>query len=115
VRFGACPIGTDAQELALGPRGELRDCTLHEEPIGDARTTSYAALARARYRDVTPEFCAPCVHAPTCLGGCGASAVAMTGARGLDPFVAQHVDDAFAARLRAERAGLVSADRLVRS
>jgi radical SAM protein with 4Fe4S-binding SPASM domain len=119
VRFGACPIGTDAQELALGPRGELRNCTLHEEVIGDALTETVAALAVApavqRYRDVTPEFCAPCLHAPTCLGGCGAAAVAMTGARGLDPFVAQHVDDAFAARLRAERAGLVSADRLVRS
>lgn len=118
VRFGACPIGTEMQELVLGPRGELRNCTLHEEAIGDARGASFGELAASgqvqRYRDVTPEFCAPCVHAPTCLGGCGASAIAMTGARGLDPFVAQHVDDAFAGRLRAERAGLVSADRLVR-
>jgi radical SAM protein with 4Fe4S-binding SPASM domain len=118
VRFGACPIGTDAQELALGPRGELRNCTLHEEPLGDARTASFAELARSsavqRYRDTTPEFCAPCIHAPTCLGGCGASAIALTGVRGLDPFVAQHVDDAFAAKLRAERAGLVPASRLVR-
>ncbi len=119
VRFGSCPIGTDAQELALGPRGELRNCTLHEEPVGDARTESFDALvgsaAVQRYRDVTPEFCAPCLHAPTCLGGCGAAALAMTGVRGLDPFVAQHVDDAFAARLRSARADLVPASRLVRS
>lgn len=121
IRFGSCPIGTDAQELALGPRGELRHCTLHEEAIGDARTTSYAELAASgalqRYRDVTPAFCAPCLHAPTCLGGCGAAAIAMTGTRGVDPFVAQHVDDDFGARLRAARgsAGFVPAHRLVRA
>jgi hypothetical protein len=37
-RFGGCPIGTEAQELALGPRGELRSCTLHTETLGDAKT-----------------------------------------------------------------------------
>ncbi len=121
VRFGHCPIGTSAQELALGPRGELRHCTLHEDSLGDARATSFDALAAsgalARYRDVTPEFCAPCLHAPTCLGGCGAAAVAMTGARGVDPFVAQHVDEDFGARLRAARGtdGFVPVHRLVRA
>lgn len=108
IRFGACPIGTEMQEFALGPRGELRSCTLHTDVIGDAKTTSFAALVEAplvtRYRDTTPEFCAPCPHRTSCLGGCGAAAGAVLGdPRGLDPFVAQHVDDAFAARLRAER------------
>ncbi len=110
VRFGGCPIGTEAQELAIGPRGELRSCTLHAEVVGDARTEPFAALldapALARYRDVTPEFCAPCPHRRSCLGGCGAAAASVLGdPRGLDPFVAQHVDDAFAARLAAARRG----------
>jgi radical SAM protein with 4Fe4S-binding SPASM domain len=111
VRFGSCPIGTEAQEFALGPRGELRACTLHSDVLGDARTTSMAALveqpAVRGYRDVTPAFCAPCEHRGTCIGGCGAAAATVLGdARGLDPFVAQHVDDAFAARLRRQRARL---------
>ncbi len=108
VQFSACPIGTDAQEFALGPRGELRSCTLHHAVIGDARTTSVAALVEhpsvRGYRDVTPAFCEPCSHRATCGGGCGAAAAAVLGeARGLDPFVAQHVDDAFAQRLKQGR------------
>lgn len=111
VRFGGCPIGTEAQEFALGPRGELRSCTLHSDVIGDARTTSLATLVEAPavrgYRDVTPAFCAPCEHRRTCIGGCGAAAAGTLGdARGLDPFVAQHVDDEFAARLKRERSRL---------
>ena len=121
LRFGGCPIGTENQELVLGPTGELRNCTLHEEVIGDARTTSLAELieapAVARYRDVTPEFCAPCPHRRGCLGGCGAAADWTLGERGLDPFVAQHVDEAFGERLRRSRAdggAFVPAARLVR-
>lgn len=111
VHFGACPIGTEMQEFALGPRGELRSCTLHAEALGDARTTSFAALVehpRVRgYRDVTPEFCAPCSHRASCVGGCGAAAAAIGGdPRGLDPFVGQHVDEALAERLRRGRARL---------
>jgi radical SAM protein with 4Fe4S-binding SPASM domain len=102
VQFGGCPIGTEMQEFALGPRGELRQCTLHASVIGDTRTTSFAELVQAPavtgYRDVTPEFCAPCPERSTCIGGCGAAGVANdTG--GLDPLVAQHVDEKFAARL----------------
>jgi radical SAM protein with 4Fe4S-binding SPASM domain len=113
IRFGGCPIGTEAQELALGPRGELRSCTLHTETLGDARTQSFSAMLDSptltRYRDVTPEFCAPCPHRRSCLGGCGAAAASVLGdPRGLDPFVAQHVDDAFAARLAEARRALVT-------
>jgi radical SAM protein with 4Fe4S-binding SPASM domain len=108
ISFGGCPIGTSMQEFALGPRGELRSCTLHSEALGDARATSMAELVTspklAAYRDVTPEFCAPCPFKTDCLGGCGAAAASVLGdPRGLDPFVAQHVDDAFAARLAASR------------
>ncbi len=113
VQFGGCPIGTEAQELALGPQGELRSCTLHTESLGDARSTPFAELldapALTGYRDVTPEFCAPCPHRSSCLGGCGAAAASVLGnPRGLDPFVAQHVDDAFAERLRQSRRGSAS-------
>ena len=108
VTFGGCPIGTEMQEFALGPRGELRSCTLHTEVIGDAKSTSFADLVSApkvaAYRDVTPEFCAPCPHRAGCIGGCGAAAASVLGdARGLDPFVAQHVDDDLADRLARQR------------
>ncbi len=110
VHFSSCPIGTEMQEFALGPRGELRHCTLHTTSLGDTRTTSFADLVTAptvaRYRDVTPEFCAPCVHRDRCIGGCGASAASVFGdPRGLDPIVAQHVDDVFRAKLKSARAG----------
>jgi radical SAM protein with 4Fe4S-binding SPASM domain len=110
VRFGGCPIGTEMQEFALGPDGELRNCTLHEASIGNAKDESFVALVDApavmHYRDVTPEFCAPCPHRSSCLGGCGAAAGWTLGdARGLDPFVAQHVDDAFSTRLREAHRG----------
>jgi radical SAM protein with 4Fe4S-binding SPASM domain len=110
LRFGGCPIGTEMQEFALGPQGELRNCTLHADPIGDGATQSFADLVQApavmHYRDVTPAFCAPCPHRRSCIGGCGGAAASTLGdPRGLDPFVAQHVDDAFRASLRAARAG----------
>lgn len=121
ITFSSCPIGTEAQELALGPRGELRQCTLHADALGDARSASFADLvtseAALRYRDTTPEFCAPCPMKAQCIGGCGAAAVAIFGRREVDPLVAQHVDDAFAAQLRAARsgaAGFVPASKLVR-
>ncbi len=108
VSFSNCPIGTSKQEFALGPRGELRSCTLHTEVLGDAIEGSMAELIAKPevlgYRDVSPEFCQPCPVRRSCLGGCGAAAAAVLGhPRGLDPFVAQHVDDGFAARLQRER------------
>ena len=105
------PLSSDrptGQGQRKGPKGELRSCTLHTEVLGDVHTQSMAELvslpALHAYRDTTPEFCAPCHHRSSCLGGCGAAAASLFGdPRGLDPFVAQHVDDAFAARLRAAR------------
>lgn len=115
VRFSSCPIGTEAQEVALGTDGHLRHCTLHTASLGDARAGSFAAMVEApavlAYRDVTPEFCAPCPHRTTCLGGCGAAAATVLGdPRGLDPLVAQHVDEALAASLKRARSG---AERLI--
>ena len=121
IRFSSCPIGTEMQEFTLGPRGELRQCTLHATSLGDARSSSFAELvtseAVSTYRDTTPEFCEPCPMKAQCIGGCGAAAVAVHGARGLDPLVAQHVDETFSAALRDARsrgAQLVPAGRLAR-
>jgi radical SAM protein with 4Fe4S-binding SPASM domain len=108
IRFSSCPIGTEAQEFALGTDGKLRSCTLHADAIGDAKEASFAALVTdaslGHYRDVTPEFCAPCPAKSSCIGGCGAASAAAFEERGLDPFVAQHVDEAFATRLAETRA-----------
>jgi len=113
IQFGSCAIGSEYQELALGPDGRLRNCTLHKSAIGDVDvldpSVDLAALVASpavkEYKRVRPEFCAGCVHEHTCAGGCGAAAEWVLGDRALpDPFLWQHVDDAFAARLAALRA-----------
>jgi radical SAM protein with 4Fe4S-binding SPASM domain len=121
ITFSSCPIGTEMQEFALGPRGELRHCTLHTDSLGDTRSNSFADLVTSpavqRYRDVTPEFCAPCPLKSQCIGGCGAASVAVHGERGLDPIVSQHVDDTFAVALknaRRQNAAFIPASRLTK-
>lgn len=110
IAFGSCAIGTAAQEMALGPDGALRHCTLHEAALGGVADVldpgvDVAALVQApeiaAYRARLPPFCEGCLHASTCGGGCGAASAWMLGdARGFpDPLVWQHVDDDFAARL----------------
>jgi radical SAM protein with 4Fe4S-binding SPASM domain len=112
LTFGTCAIGTSAQEFALGPDGRLRHCTLHGAPIADrdvldADVDPAAVVAGrevAEYKKTLPAFCEGCVHAATCGGGCGAAAEWVLGSRRLpDPFVWQHVDDDFDARLARER------------
>ncbi len=116
IQFGSCPIGTSMQEIALGPNGELRNCTLHRTKLGqvedilaletDAVARLLDAPERTEYRARHPEFCTGCKHVDTCGGGCGAAAEWLLGdARATpDPFVYQHIDDALAERLRAARA-----------
>jgi radical SAM protein with 4Fe4S-binding SPASM domain len=102
VQFHDCPIGTEGQEFALGPRGEIRHCTLHRDPIAAASSDvldlslDIAALLAPgdphRYRATLPAYCEGCVHASTCSGGCGAAArwVAddhLSTERAVDPFV----------------------------
>lgn len=113
LRFGTCAIGTTMQELALGPDGQLRHCTLHAKGLGggkdvlDSTVDPVAIVTGSEIRDykkTLPAFCAGCSHASTCGGGCGAAAEWVLGSRSLpDPFVWQHVDDAFAAKLAASR------------
>jgi radical SAM protein with 4Fe4S-binding SPASM domain len=116
IEFGYCPIGTSMQELALGPDGSLRNCTLHEKAIGGGSDVAHgdpAAILRhadvTEYRTRLPSFCEGCLHAPTCGGGCGAAAQWVLGLAGdkrlPDPVLWQHVDDAFGARLERERDG----------
>ncbi len=115
IRFGTCPIGTGAQEFALGPDGKLRNCTLHRQAIGAVRDVlapdvDLVALLQApeirEYRTQLPEFCVGCLHASSCAGGCGAAAEWVLGhaRRYPDPFVWQHIDDEFGTRLAEERA-----------
>lgn len=114
LRFGTCPIGTPAQEFALGPDGKLRNCTLHRTAIGGVDdildpAVDLAALLQApevtQYRRSLPDFCQGCLHASTCAGGCGAAAEWVLGhARQFpDPLVWQHVDDEFADTLHSQR------------
>lgn len=98
IEFHDCPIGTDRQEFALGPKGEVRHCALHRDPIAGARdvldptldvATLFAAGDPHRYRAVLPAYCAGCEHATTCAGGCGAAAHWVRGDHAVvDPFVA---------------------------
>jgi pyrroloquinoline quinone biosynthesis protein E len=106
--FGNCPIGTPMQEFALSPDGQLRCCPLHHQPLGNLQEHSLAELMQnpslRRYREMVPEFCRPCPRRAQCIGGCGAAAAALLGhPRQLDPLVAQHVDPALFAQLRAQR------------
>jgi radical SAM protein with 4Fe4S-binding SPASM domain len=118
MQFGHCPIGTEMQELALGPDGKLKNCTLHDTAIGGVKDilddqVELPALLEApeitNYRNKLPAFCEGCLHASSCGGGCGAAAQWMLGLRDdkrlPDPVLWQHVDDDFEARLTAERDG----------
>lgn len=96
IAFHDCPIGTARQEFALGPRGELRHCALHRDPIDRARDVLDPGLDVAalfapgdphRYRAVLPAYCEGCEHAATCAGGCGAAAAWVRGDHEVDPFV----------------------------
>lgn len=114
IRFGNCPIGSEMQEFALSPDGKLHNCTLHRQAIGgvgdilgadvDLHGLLEASEVRS-YRRQLPEFCAGCIHATTCAGGCGAAAQWVSGhaRRFPDPVVWQHVDDTLSARLENER------------
>ena len=97
IDFHDCPIGTARQEFALGPRGELRHCALHADPIAgatdvlDPRVDVAALFAPGdphRYKSQLPVYCNGCAHASTCGGGCGASAAWVKGDHEVDPFVA---------------------------
>jgi len=113
IKFGSCAVGTKFQELALGPDGKLKNCTLHRAAIGGVPdildpSVDVAALLDApevaEYKRQLPAFCEGCLHASTCGGGCGAAAEWVLGDRNVpDPFLWQHVDDEFAARLERER------------
>lgn len=114
IHFGTCPVGTSMQELALGPDGRLKNCTLHKTALGgvaDVLDPSVDLVAlleapeRSEYRSELPDFCQGCSHATSCAGGCGAAAEWVSGhARKFpDPLVLQHVDDHLAARFERER------------
>lgn len=116
IKFGTCAVGTQFQEVALGPDGKLKNCTLHRTAIGGVPdildpNVDVAALfdapELAGYKKTLPKFCEGCLHASTCGGGCGAASEWVLGSREVpDPFLWQHVDDEFADRLAREREAL---------
>ena len=121
IGMGVCAVGTTSQEFAVGPDGRVRNCTLHDAVLANAGDiadpeTDLVELLRhddvRRYRErAVPAFCRGCQHEHTCNGGCGAAARWVFGALGasVDPFVAQHTDDAFAGRLGKARRRLAIA------
>jgi len=114
IEFGHCPIGTSAQQFALGTDGRLRQCPLYGAAISSHEDIATSSIPLrdiiggpevARYREKVPSFCDGCVHADTCGGGCGAAAQAMLGAdsrRQPDPILWQHVDETFEKRLAVQ-------------
>ena len=114
IHFGSCSIGTSMQEIALGPDGRLKNCTLHKTALGGVTdildegvdvASLIASPELTEYKRETPEFCHGCLHEHTCAGGCGAAAEWVMGhaRKFADPFVMQHVDDDLATRLEAQR------------
>ena len=96
IEFGSCSAGTLDGELALGPDGSFKLCTLQKNAVGNFNKVSLVDMINSgefeAFRQKIPSFCEGCPHAETCLGGCGASSEWLFGDAGeLDPFVAQHV------------------------
>lgn len=104
IQFGQCAIGSPYQEFALGPDGALRLCTLHAGRLAGGRdvldedwdlSTVMSSPEVAGYRCQLPEFCQGCAVAPSCLGGCGASAIYRGDGtpRALDPLIQQYFSE----------------------
>ncbi len=104
ICFGQCAIGSPGQELALGPDGRLRLCTLHQGRLGQGRDVldpdwDVACVPTSPevvgYRTELPAFCAGCGAAASCLGGCGAtsSTGGHSARRALDPLVQRYFGD----------------------
>lgn len=113
IRFGSCPVGTQAQEFALGPTGAMRHCTLHGDALDGVRDILDPGVDLARlldspmvtqYRATRPDFCRGCQHEHSCGGGCGAASQWVFGDRSLpDPLVHQHIDPHFGETLAYSR------------
>jgi radical SAM protein with 4Fe4S-binding SPASM domain len=114
VAFGACSAGTLYGEPAVDPDGMLSLCTLQPHPVGNLLHSGLNALLESAggraFREAVPDFCRGCLHAHTCLGGCGAAAEwAFGSCAALDPFVAQHVMADYAERIGRPSAHLLPA------
>lgn len=114
IAFGFCAVGSGDQELALGPDGRIRHCTLHKGTLAGGRDVldpelDLAALPRSAelsdYRKEVPEMCRGCAYEHSCGGGCGAAAEWVLGhaRRFPDPLIQQYLDEEFAAKLASAR------------
>ncbi|NIM14140.1 MAG: radical SAM protein [Candidatus Aminicenantes bacterium] len=104
IKFSQCSAGIVDAQLAIGPDGNVRLCTLQKQAVGSLWNTPLDSIisseAVKRFREQIPDFCKECPLASMCLGGCGASAEWVFGSPAeLDPFVAQHVMPGFGERI----------------
>jgi radical SAM protein with 4Fe4S-binding SPASM domain len=104
IKFSQCSAGMTETQVALGPEGNVRLCTLQKQSLGSVWDTPLETIMESeavkQFREQIPEFCKECPLASICLGGCGASAEWVFGSPAeLDPFVAQHVMPDFEERI----------------
>ncbi|MGB1699068.1 MAG: radical SAM protein [Nannocystaceae bacterium] len=93
VQMGGCPVGTHVQSTTIDPSGNVRSCPLSSHVLGNLQCDTWEDIEDDPYprafRQLLPELCRTCEHAPTCHGGCKESAFATSGTHlQLDPFVA---------------------------
>ncbi|MCP4150268.1 MAG: radical SAM protein [bacterium] len=96
IKFGHCSAGDPRAQLAVGPDGNVKLCTLQKQTVGSVMETPLREILQGKgatgFRESIPEFCRGCPFAGICLGGCGAAAEWVYGsADQLDPFLAQHI------------------------
>ena len=83
VRFGFCSVGSATPNWVMDPLGNVRNCNLSAEILGNLRTDDWSQIrrrARRRpFRKTLPAVCRGCAHELGCKGGCKEAAVATWG------------------------------------
>lgn len=83
VQFGFCSTGTDAPNLVMDPKGNLRSCNLSSGVLGSLVTHDWEQIRQnpymATFRREVPELCRGCAYERSCQGGCKESGYAVFG------------------------------------
>lgn len=109
IKFSGCSAGYYEKQLAIGPDGQVRLCTLQKQRAGSILDLPLKEIIESEtvtgFRKEIPEFCRECPFASACLGGCGAAADWVFGTTAeVDPFVGQHVLPDYEERVREQLA-----------